>query len=183
VSPQDFSAFAVSLKLGLWVTAILLTLMLPLAWVFSRARGQGQYGGLWVVFAESLITLPMVLPPTVLGFFLLLALSPRGGLAGSGAWMDSHLGLRWVFSFPGLVLASCLSGLPFMYTALRNGIQAIPTHLFEASYLLGRGPWKTLFTVALPNMKAAVATALVLTFAHAPWLEHHQRCDGIPGCD
>lgn len=158
MSPADWTALWVSLRLGLWVTFILLVFLIPVAWFLGRSRG------LWVALIESVVTLPMVLPPTVLGFFILWTLSPIGAF---GAWSEAHLGIRWVFSFPGLVLAGCISGLPFMYTALRSGMASVPAVYREASASLGKSPTATLFQVVLPNMKGALATGAILTLSHA----------------
>jgi molybdate transport system permease protein len=153
----DLMPFAVSLHLGLWVTAILAVTMFPCAWLFARSRGR------WVPWVESLFSLSLVLPPTVLGFYLLIFLSPFSPL---GHFLESSFGLRLVFTFPGLVVASCVAGTPFMISALRNGILAIPEHLLEASWTLGKGRLATIWLVVLPNMRPAIAAALVTTFAH-----------------
>ncbi len=121
--------FWVSLHLGLWVTALLLLICFPLAWVFSQARGK------WVPWVESTTSLPLVLSPTVLGFYILLLLSPRGHV---GQFFLSVFHVRLAFSFPGIVIAGCISSLPFMLTALRTSILAVPPHLLEASYTLGK---------------------------------------------
>lgn len=153
----DLTPFAVSLHLGLWVTAILVVTMFPFAWLFARSKGA------WVPWVESLFSLSLVLPPTVLGFYLLVFFSP---LSPVGQFLESTLGLRLVFTFPGLVVASCIAGVPFMVTALRNGILAVPEHLFEASWTLGKGRLETIWLVVLPNMRQAILAGVVTTFAH-----------------
>ena len=136
---------------------MLFGLALPLAYwlAFSRFRGK--------VLVEAVIGMPLVLPPSVLGFYLLLAFSPGYFF---GAWIEEMLGLRLVFSFPGLVVASVIYSLPFMVYPLQAGLQALPASLREASYTLGKGTLATFFKVLLPNAKSAILTALVLTFAH-----------------
>lgn len=154
---MDLMPFMVSLQLGLWVTVILAVTMFPCAWLFARSRGS------WVPWVESLFSLSLVLPPTVLGFYLLLFFSPLSPL---GAWLQTSFGIRLVFTFPGLVLASCIAGVPYMLTALRNGILAIPEHVLEASWTLGKGRLETIWRVVLPNMRPSIFAGLITTFAH-----------------
>ncbi len=153
----DAVAFWVSLHLGLWVTGILILVCFPLAWVFARSRGR------WVPWVESLASLPLVLSPTVLGFYLLLFLSPRGFV---GHFFESAFHVRLVFSFTGIVIAGCVASLPFMLSSLRTGILAIPEQLLDASYTLGKGRWETLLRVVVPNMRASILTGIINTFAH-----------------
>src|SRR5690242_19879687 len=101
----------------------------PLAWLFAFSRNR------WVVWVESVFSLPLVLAPTVLGFYLLLFLSPQGPL---GKFFLDAFGLRLVFSFPAIVLAGCVSGLPFMLSGLKTGLLGVPTNLLEASATLGK---------------------------------------------
>lgn len=153
----DLAPFAVSLRLGLWVTAVLAVAMFPCAWLFARSRRA------WVPWVESLFSISLVLPPTVLGFYLLFFFSPN---APVGRFFEQAFGLRLAFTFPGLVVASCIAGTPFMVTALRNGIQAVPEHLLEASWTLGKGRLETMWRVVLPNMRPAIVAGVVTTFAH-----------------
>lgn len=155
---MEAAPFLVSLRLGAWVTAILLALCFPLAWALARARGR------WAIFIESLASLPLVLSPTVLGFYLLAAFSPRGQL---GAFLGSAFGLRLTFSFEGIVLGGCVSGLPFMLNALKAGISGVSAGIIEASYSLGKGRIETALRVVVPNMKGAFLAGVVTTFAHA----------------
>jgi len=154
---MDWVPFWVSLQLGLWVTGVLLVVGFPLAWWFAFSR-RG-----WVVWVESIFSLPLVLAPTVLGFYLLLLLSPYGPV---GKWVFDTFGLRLAFSFPGIVFASAVSGLPFMLGALKTGLMGVPTGLLEASATLGKGRGETFFRVVLPTMKTSVLSGIVLTFAH-----------------
>ncbi|SKB98844.1 molybdate ABC transporter permease subunit [Dyadobacter psychrophilus] len=144
-------------KLATITSVILLVLALPLAYwlAFGKFKGRG--------IVESLIGMPLVLPPSVIGFYLLLAFSPSYWF---GAWIESVFGLRLVFSFPGLVIASVLYSLPFMVYPIRAGLQSLPASLREASYTLGKNEWETFFKVLLPNCKPAILTAFVITFAH-----------------
>jgi molybdate transport system permease protein len=149
--------FWVSFQLGLWVTGLLFLICFPLAWVFSQARGK------WVPWVESTASLPLVLSPTVLGFYILMLLSPRGAF---GQFFLSVFHVRLAFSFPGIVFAGCVSSLPFMLTALRTGILAVPQHLLEASYTLGKGRMETLLRVVIPNMRTGILAGIINTFAH-----------------
>ncbi len=153
----DPTPFWVSLHLGLWVTTLLLVICFPLAWVFSQARGK------WVPWVESIASLPLVLSPTVLGFYILLLLSPRGQV---GQFFLSVFHVRLAFSFPGIVIAESISSLPFMLTSLRTGILGVPRHLLEASYTLGKGTLETVFRIVIPNMKSGIIAGIVNTFAH-----------------
>jgi len=155
---MDWLPFWVSLQLGLWVTGLLLLIAFPLAWWFAFS----QRG--WVVWVESLVSLPMVLAPTVLGFYLLLFLSPNGPV---GQFFLNTFGIRLVFSFPAIVIAGCVSSLPFMVTGLKTGLLGVPTVLLEASATLGKGQVETFFRVVLPNMKGGLVSGMVLTFAHS----------------
>lgn len=149
--------FWISLQLGLWVTVLLLLICFPLAWAFARS------GRAWVLWVESLTSLPFVLSPTVLGFYLLLLFSPRGGF---GAFLERAFHLRLAFSFPGIVIAGCVSALPLMVSALKTGILSVPSHLLDASSTLGKGRIETILRVVLPNMRPAIVAGVVNTFAH-----------------
>lgn len=153
----DFEPFYLTLKLALVTTGLLFLVGVPLGYwlAFSPFRGK--------VVLEALIGLPLVLPPTVLGFYLLLAFSPENAF---GAFLEKHLDIRLVFSFPGLVIASMVYSLPFMIQPLQAGFRSISGNLIEASYLLGKSKWTTLIHVILPNMKNALLTGTILTFAH-----------------
>lgn len=153
----DWLPLWLSLRLALFTMAILLALGIPLAWWLAYDRRR------WKVAVEAVISLPMVLPPSVLGFYLLLAFSPAGGL---GKLLDRWLDIRLVFTFPGLVVASVIYSLPFMINPLLAGFRSLPPDLHEASRTLGKSDWTTLFRVLLPNMKASLITGAVLSFAH-----------------
>jgi molybdate transport system permease protein len=155
---MEIAPFLVSLRLGVWVTILLLVLCFPLAWAFANARGK------WVAFVEAFTSLPLVLAPTVLGFYLLISLSPKSPV---GAFFQSAFGVRIAFSFVGIVVGGCVSGLPFMLTSLKTGIMSVPRSLLEASYTLGKGTPATALRVVVPNMKAALFGGIVTTFAHA----------------
>ena len=153
----DLTPFILSFKLAFLTTLILFFVALPLAWWLSQTRSKTK------PFFEALTALPIVLPPSVLGFYLLVALSPTSVLGG---WLSSLLGVKLVFTFEGLVVASCFYSLPFMVQPLQNGFESLNRHMIEASYLAGKSRAQTLWHVALPNIKPALITALIITFAH-----------------
>lgn len=146
-----------TLKLAGITTLILLIIGLPLAWWLSRKRS------FFKIITEAIITMPLVLPPSVLGFYLLLAFSPQQGL---GKWLQQTFNIQFVFSFPGLVLASVIYSMPFIISPVKSAFQQLPLSLSQASYTLGKTPWQTFTHVLLPNIKPSLLTAAVLTFAH-----------------
>lgn len=146
-----------TLKLALVTTVILFIVALPLAYWLSETRIKVK------PVVEALVSMPLVLPPTVLGFYLLVAFSPQNAF---GHWLEKVLDIKLVFTFSGIVLASCLYSLPFMVQPLQSGLASIPTSIKEASLLMGKSKWTILRKVLLPNIKPSVLTACVLTFAH-----------------
>ncbi|WP_109673568.1 molybdate ABC transporter permease subunit [Dyadobacter jejuensis] len=154
---MDWQPLWLTFKLASITSIMLLFLATPLAYwlAFGRFKARG--------LVEALIGMPLVLPPSVIGFYLLLAFSPSHWF---GAWIESVFGIRLVFSFPGLIVASVIYSLPFMVYPIRAGLQAVPQSLVDSSYILGKGPIETFFRILLPNSKPALLTAFVLTFAH-----------------
>lgn len=153
-----WSPIILSLQLALATTLVLLLVGLPLAWWLARTQARFK------PVVESLVSLPLVLPPTVLGFYFLLAFSPNNAF---GSWLDGWLGLRLVFSFPGLVLASVIYSLPFMVQPVQAGLAALPGSLVDAATLMGKSRWEILRRVELPNIRPALLTGIVLSFAHS----------------
>lgn len=153
----DFAPFLLSFKLASVTTLILFTLSLPLAWYLSQTNSKTK------PFLEAVTALPIVLPPSVLGFYILVVLSPNSAL---GAFFEDIFGVKLVFSFTGLVVASCFYSLPFMVQPLQSGFESLNKHMLEASYLAGKSKLQTVFKVALPNIKPSLITALIITFAH-----------------
>lgn len=153
----DWQPILLTLELAVVTTAVLLLLGLPLAaWLaFTKSR--------WKFVVDAVVSLPLVLPPTVLGFYLLIAFSPNNAF---GKWLDDTLGLQLVFSFTGLVIASVIYSLPFMVQPIQGGFQQIPRSLIEAAQVMGKGRWTTLWRVVIPNAKPAVISGIVLAFAH-----------------
>ena len=153
----DFTAFTLTLKLAGVSTLILLCLGTPLAWWLSQTRIRGKS------VVEALIALPLVLPPTVLGFYLLLALSPTGPV---GSTLNS-LGLpSLAFSFSGLVLGSVIYSLPFVVQPLQTSFVAVGRRPLEVAATLGAGPLDRFLNIVLPMSKIGYLTAIVLGFAH-----------------
>ena len=154
---MDLSPVTLTLKLAAITTLLLLLVGLPLAWWLSRGRS------FFKIIAEALVTMPLVLPPSVLGFYLLLAFSPQQGL---GKWLHNSFNIQFVFSFKGLVLASVIYSMPFMIGPIKSALQQLPASLEQASYSIGKSKWQTFINVSLPNIKPSLLTATVLTFAH-----------------
>jgi molybdate transport system permease protein len=153
----DWTAFRLSVELGLWTLALLLPLSVWLARVlaFRRFPGHG--------FVEAVVALPLVLPPTVLGFYLLTAFGAGSPLGQ--AW-EALFGTGLAFSFNGLLLASVIANLPFAVQPIRNGFAAVPQRVREAGAVSGLAPWQVFRRIELPLAWPGIATAAVLTFAH-----------------
>jgi molybdate transport system permease protein len=154
---MDLSPVWLTLKLAAITTFLLLLIGLPVAWWLSKKRS------LFRIVTEAVITMPLVLPPSVLGFYLLLAFSPQRGL---GRWLHEVFNIQFVFSFQGLVLASVIYSMPFMISPVKSAFQQLSSSLAQASYTLGKTEWQTFRYVLLPNIKPSLLTATVLTFAH-----------------
>jgi len=154
---MDFSALMLSLKLALWTCVILIPLSLliarPLAWTRLRYKG----------LIEALIALPLVLPPTVLGFYLLVVLGDDTYL---GQIFQSVFGRGLVFTFEGLLFASLIFNLPFAVQPIQRAFEAIPVNLREAAWCSGMSNFKTFYRIELPLALPGVISALTLTFAH-----------------
>lgn len=153
----QFQPIWISLELAFITTLLLLLIGIPLASLLAFRSFPLKS------VVEAVISLPLVLPPSVLGFYLLIAFSPANFL---GHMLQSWLNIRLVFSFQGLVIGSIIYSLPFMVHPLQAGLQSLPNSLREASYTLGKSRRETLFQVLLPNMKPSILTGIVLTFAH-----------------
>ena len=146
-----------TLKLATFTTVILLLFGIPLAWWLARTRS-------WVkIPLNALIALPLVLPPTVLGFYLLLAMGPNGPLGQFSAL------LGWgtlAFTFKGLLIGSIFYSIPFVVQPLQNAFESIDSDILEAAYSLGARPINRFFTVVLPIAKSSILTAAIFGFAH-----------------
>jgi molybdate transport system permease protein len=154
---MDWSAIFLSARLALITTVILVIVAAPLSWLFAYARFPGK--SLW----EALINLPLVLPPTVLGFYMLYAMNPKGLL---GRMWEGLTGGTLVFSFSGIVLASVVYSLPFAYQPLKAAFIKIDRRLIENAYVLGLSPVSTFFRVIIPNSLSGLAASAILVFVH-----------------
>ncbi len=153
----DLTPFILSFKLAGLTTIILFILGMPLAWYLSQTTSKSK------PVLEAITALPIVLPPSVLGFYILWALSVNSPI---GAFFEETFGIKLVFNFTGLVIASCFYSLPFMVQPLQSGFESINKNMLEASYISGKSKFQTIMRVALPNIKPAVITAVIVTFAH-----------------
>ena len=153
----DYEPFWLSLKLSFITTFILFFFCVGLACFMSQKKFFGK------AFLESIISLPLVLPPSVLGFYLLIFLSPYSFF---GKFIEELFGVRLVFNFTGLVVASCIYSLPFMFGPIYAGLNSLKKSLFEASYSLGKSKLTTIFRVILPSIRSNLLTAIVVSFAH-----------------
>ncbi len=154
---MEFTPFILSFKLAFVTTLILFFISMPLAWYLSQTRSKMK------PLLEAITALPIVLPPSVLGFYILWALSQNSAL---GAFLEENFGIQLVFNFAGLVVASCFYSLPFMVQPLQSGFESLNKNMLEASYISGKSKLTTILKVALPNMKPALLTAIIVTFAH-----------------
>lgn len=154
---MNWDPLLLTFKLALVTTLFLLLVSIPLAYWLAYSRSRVK------PLVETLVSMPLVLPPTVLGFYFLLAFSPGNAF---GQWLNEWLGIKLVFSFPGLVLASLLYSLPFMVHPIQSGLSSLPESLREAASLLGKSRAQTLLRVLLPNIRASLLTGIVLAFAH-----------------
>nr|WP_236974314.1 molybdate ABC transporter permease subunit [Membranihabitans maritimus] len=154
---MDWSPLILTFQLAFITTVILFFISIPLAYWLTHSRFRIKPA------IEASISMPLVLPPTVLGFYFLLAFSPGNAF---GQWLDEWLGIRLVFTFPGLVIASVIYSLPFMVQPIRSGLSGLSPSMIEASYIMGKSKWTTLLKIELPNIKTSLLTGMVLTFAH-----------------
>jgi len=153
----DMRPLWLSLQLATLTVLVLLALGLPLAWWLSRSHSRFK------VLLEALIAVPLVLPPTVLGFYLLVLMGSHGLLGAS--WLD-WTGHSLAFSFTGLLIASCLYSLPFVVQPLQAAFAAIKQSAIEVAWTLGASRLKTFFTIILPQARQGLLAAIVLGFAH-----------------
>ncbi len=157
MSPADWTAVRLTAQLAALTTLLLLLVGTPLAWWLARTRSRSK------PLVASLVAMPLVLPPTVMGFYLLLLMGPQGPLGRA----TQALGLGLLpFTFAGLVVASVLYSLPFVVQPLQQAFEAIPEPTLEAAATLRAGPWDRFVHVALPQARPGLLTACVLGFAH-----------------
>ncbi len=154
---MDWAAFVLSLKLAGWTVAILI----PASIALARVLAWHSFPGRWLV--QALIALPLVLPPTVLGFYLLAAFASSGPI---GAAWKALFGTTLAFSFPAVVAAALVFNLPFAVQPIQRAFEAVPRDVREAAWCSGLSSWLTFWQVELPLAWMGVVTAVVLTFAH-----------------
>jgi molybdate transport system permease protein len=157
MNDADLQAVHVTLRLAAVSTAVLLVIGTPLAWWLARTRSR------WEAAVSAVVALPLVLPPTVIGFYMLVALGPDGAVGH----LTQALGLGTLpFTFWGLVVGSCVYSLPFVVQPLRAAFEAVPQGLLDAAATLRAGPWDQFQHVALPLARPGLLAAGVIGFAH-----------------
>lgn len=154
---MDLMALYLSLKLAVVSTTVLTIVAAPLSYVLVYQRIPGK------TFLDALINLPIVLPPTVLGFYLLVLMSPNAAIGH--AW-ETVFGFPLLFTFTGIVIASLVSSLPFAVAPMKTAFAKIDRRLVENAYVLGLTPAATFFRVILPNSMAGIAASAILVFLH-----------------
>ena len=153
----DWEPLILTFKLALITTSLLLIISIPLAYWMAYTKSKSK------PFIETLVSMPLVLPPTVIGFYLLIAFSPSNFF---GNFINEWLGLRLVFSFEGLLIASVIYSLPFMVHPIQAGFSNLSSTLIDMASILGKSKTTILFKVLLPNIKPSLLTGVVLAFAH-----------------
>ena len=149
----NLAPILLTFKLAAITTIFLFFIAVPISYWLSSGKSKIK------TIVETLISMPLVLPPTVLGFYFLLAYQPS-------SWLNQLLSIDLLFTFEGLVIASILYSLPFMVQPITSGLKNLPSNYKEASYVLGKSKLETLVKVLLPNCKPALLTGIVLSFAH-----------------
>ncbi|WP_411556571.1 molybdate ABC transporter permease subunit [Lutibacter sp. TH_r2] len=154
---MDWEPLILTFKLAFVTTVLLLFISIPLAYWLAYSKSKLK------PIVEALVSMPLVLPPTVIGFYLLVAFSPSNEF---GNWLNETFGLRFVFSFEGLVIGSIIYSLPFMVHPIQAGFSNLSNSLLEMSSILGKSKTTTLVKVLLPNIRPSLLTGIVLAFAH-----------------
>ena len=155
---MDWTAVWLTLKLATCTTGVLFTIGLPLAYWLATTRWRGRF------VIESVVALPLVLPPTVLGFYVLFATGPQSFL---GRLVEQTTGGMLPFSFTGILLGSVLYNLPFAVRPFTASIESVDRKLIEASWCLGESKWRTFWRITFPLSWPGILTGLLLTFAHS----------------
>lgn len=158
LSPEEWQVVALSVRVGLAAVLATLPLAFALAWVLARTHFVGK------VVVDALVHLPLVLPPVVIGWLLLIAFAPHGAL---GAPLQALLGVSLLFRWTGAALAAAVMALPLMVRAIRLSLEAVDPRLEAAARTLGAGPWRTFATVTLPLALPGVLAGVVLGFARS----------------
>jgi molybdate transport system permease protein len=157
VADYNYTPFWITFKLAFLTTSILLVVSIPISYFISFSKSKSKF------LLESIVSLPIVLPPTVLGYYFIVALGPRSSI---GRFLEDNLGLSLIFSFEGILLGSIIYCLPFMVYPIVNGFRNLPTSMIESAQLLGKSKGNILWNVIIPNNKGAIASGVLLSFAH-----------------
>jgi len=157
MNAEFLQTFWISIKLASLTTAILFIVGIPIAYFLSYSKFRLK------VVLQALVSMPLVLPPSVLGFYLLLAFSPNYWF---GKFLLNYFDVQLAFTFLGILVGSLIFNLPFMVNSIQTGLSNLPASLKDASYSLGKSRITTLMKVLLPNIKPAILTGICLTFAH-----------------
>lgn len=152
-----FGPMWLSIQLALVTTVVLMVIGTPVAWWLS------QTGTRWKPAVQAVVAMPIVLPPTVLGFYLLILLGPEGAI---GSWWVQLTGSALTFSFAGLVIASCVYSLPFAVQPMQNAFESLPRQYLERAWTLGASRIDTFFSVVVPLSVRGFVSGIVLSFAH-----------------
>jgi len=152
-----FGPLWLSIQLAFFTTAILLLIGTPVAWWLSQTRTR------WKPAVQAIVAMPIVLPPTVLGFYLLILLGPEGAI---GSWWVQLTGSALTFSFTGLVVASCVYSLPFAVQPMQNAFEALPRKYLERAWTLGASRLDAFFSIVVPLSVRGFVSGIVLSFAH-----------------
>jgi len=155
----SFSPLWLSLKLAVFTTLVLSIVGIPIVYLLHLKI---KHHFLKTIL-KSIVSLPLVLPPTVLGYYLLVAFNPSSFL---GTFFETIFDIRLVFSFSGILLGSVIFSLPFMVNPILSALEHLPTYFKDAAYTLGKSPWVTFTKVMLPNVKASVIVGITMSFAH-----------------
>lgn len=154
---MDWAPFLLSFKLAFITALLLLFIGIPIAYALSFMKWRGKR------LVQAIIALPMVLPPTVLGFYFLVVFSPNSMLGG---FLSDHFNLQLVFSFSGLLLGSIIYSLPFMVQPIQNAFELLPQDMLQFARVLGKSKWSVFRWIIMPNAVRGIASGLVLSFAH-----------------
>ncbi len=154
---MEWGPIILTFQLATVTTIILIVIAIPLSYWLTNTKSWTR------PIIETMVSMPLVLPPTVIGFYLLLVFSPTSLI---GRFMEETIGLSFLFSFTGLVLASVIYSLPFIVHPIQSGLSSLPKSLQESAFVLGKSKWTTLLKVLLPNIRKAMISGIVLAFAH-----------------
>jgi molybdate transport system permease protein len=153
----DFTPFYLTFKLAIYTTVLLLLIGIPIGYFLAFSKWRGK------VLLESILSLPIILPPTVLGYYFITVMGPNSSI---GRFFEDTLGLQLIFSFEGILLGSMIYCLPFMINPITNGFRSLPKSMIESTQLLGKSKLNALWHVLLPNTSGSILGAILLTFAH-----------------